>query len=88
MNRKITVAGMLTLLVYPAFLVLMFINHLFSNRSFNFFGFGLDLLLMDNGAEIGLFIKPQFFMTFVVIFVVSLGCLKAVEIVKNKERRI
>ena len=67
MKKETTIATVITLVLYPAILVFSFVAHLFSNRSFSFFGFGLDLQVMSDGAEIGLFMKPHFFISFLIL---------------------
>lgn len=88
MKKNISIAGIVTLGVYPSFLVLLFITKLFSNTSFSFFGFGLDLEVLESSAEIGLFVKPYFFLSFVLVFVVCLGVTTVIDIIKTKERVI
>ena len=86
MNKKLKFAGVMTLLVYPSFLVLMFVSHLFANRAFTFFGFGLDLTLLENSADIRLYMKPYFFLSFMLIFIISLGLSWVFDVLRNKER--
>lgn len=86
MRKSISTASMITLGVYPSFLVLMFILNLFSNRSFSFFGFGLDLEILESSAQIGLFIKPYFFLTFILVFAISLGIIILIDLFRSKER--
>lgn len=85
MNQKLKFASVISFMAYPSFLVLMFVVNLFSNRSFSFLGFGLDMTILDNSAEIGLIMKPTFFLSFILIFAISLGIMALVDVLRSKK---
>lgn len=88
MAKKLKYSAMISFMIYPCFLVLLFIINLFNNRSFSFFGFGLDLNIQETSAEIGLFIKPHFFLSFIFLFALSLGTMVALKLFRSRERVI
>ena len=85
MKQKSVTAGVITFIAYPSFLVCAFVVNLFSNRSFSLFGFGLDMSIMKNSAEIGLFMKPYFFLSFIFIYAISLGLMMLYDLLKKRK---
>lgn len=85
MKKKSMIASVISFIAYPSLLVLIFVINLFRNQSFSIFGFGLNVNMMSNGAEIGLFMKPEFFISFIVIFAISLGLMMVSDVFKTKK---
>ena len=88
MRRKLMISSVFAFVVYPAICVMLFVINLFSNRSFSFFGFGLKLEVLENSADIQLFMKPVFFLSFILVFAVVLGINMVYDLLIDKERRI
>ena len=45
--------------------------YLFQNRSFSFLGYELSVLLTESSASAELSVKPEFFISILVLFVIS-----------------
>ncbi len=74
-KKKTFVASVSAFIVYPVALIFAFVVNLFQDRSFGFFGFKLLVEKSEQSAALALSIKPVFFTSFLIVFVIVLGFL-------------
>lgn len=85
LQKSFIKANIISLIVYPFFIVTCAIVNLFQNKSFDFFGFSLNVCLEENSGSVSLNISIYFILTIAVIYVVSFLLFLGYEkFIKNK----
>ena len=86
MKKKVMEISLITsFIVYPKMFIGYFILNLFRNQSFNFFGFGLIISDLNQVVKVNLTIKPEFFITFIFVFILSATFTSALMYIKGRK---
>lgn len=64
-------ALVLSVFAYPLVVVMVSMTSLFQNRPFSFAGYELSVILTESSASAGISVKPEFFISIIVLFAVS-----------------
>ena len=86
MQKKVIEISLITsFIVYPILFIGYFILNLFRNQSFNFFGFGLVISDLNQTVKVNLIIKPEFFITFIFVFIMSVALVSGLKYIKDRK---
>ena len=86
MKKKVIEIGLISsFVVYPTLFIGYFIMNLFRNQSFNFFGFGLMISDINQAVKVSLIIKPEFFITFLFVFIMSISLAGGLIYIKDRK---